>query len=50
VPASAFTLNKKVSRQDINPVPTQKLVQHPTYRDGFMNESKVLRFKDFTKE
>jgi cytidyltransferase-like protein len=50
LPASAFTLNKKVSRQDINPVPTQRLVQHPTYRDGFMNESKVLRFKDFTKE
>jgi cytidyltransferase-like protein len=50
VPASAFKLNKKVSRQDINPVTTHRLVQHPTYRDGFMNESKVLRFKDFNKK
>jgi cytidyltransferase-like protein len=50
VPASAFKLNKKVSRQDINPVTTNKLVQHPTYRDNFTNESKVLRFKDFTKD
>lgn len=50
VPASAFKLNKKVSRQDINPVTTNKLVQHPTYRDNFTNENKVLRFKDFTKD
>jgi cytidyltransferase-like protein len=50
VPASAFKLNKKVSRQDINPVPSQRLIQHPTYRTQFTNESKVLRFKDFNKK
>jgi cytidyltransferase-like protein len=48
VPASAFKLNKKVTNQQINPVTTHRAVQHPTYRDGFMNESKVLSFKDFT--
>lgn len=48
VPASAFKLNKKVTRQDINPVTTHRAVQHPTYRAGFMNESKVMTFKDFT--
>jgi len=50
VPASAFKLNKKVSRQDINPVPSHQVIQHPTYRTQFTNESKVLRFKDFNKK
>ena len=50
VPASAFKLNKTVSRQDINPVPSHQVIQHPTYRTQFTNESKVLRFKDFNKK
>jgi cytidyltransferase-like protein len=49
VPASSFKVSKKVSRQDINPVPTQRMLQHPTYRTVFTNESKVLKFEDFTK-
>jgi len=48
VPASAFKLNKKVTNQPINPVTTNRALQHPTYRNGFINESKVLSFKDFT--
>ena len=50
VPADSFDLKKKRNPQpDPNVVPTQRLVQHPTYRAGFMNESKVLKFNDFTK-
>jgi len=48
VPASAFKLNKKVTNQPINPVTTNRALQHPTYRNGFINENKVLSFKDFT--
>jgi cytidyltransferase-like protein len=50
VPASAFKVSKKITRQDINPVPTQRMLQHPTYRTVFTNENKVLKFKDFTKD
>jgi cytidyltransferase-like protein len=50
VPAESFDLKKKRNPNiDPNIVPTQRLIQHPTYRDGFMNESKVLKFNDFTK-
>jgi cytidyltransferase-like protein len=49
VPASAFKLSKKVSRQDINTIPSNRALQHPTYRDNFTNESNVLKFKDFTR-
>lgn len=50
VPASAFKLNKKVSRQDINPVPSHQVIQHPTYRTQFTSEGRVLKFKDFNKK
>ena len=51
VPAESFDLKKKRNEQpDPNPVTTNRLLQHPTYRDGFMNESKVLKFSDFTKK
>jgi cytidyltransferase-like protein len=50
VPAESFDLKKK-KNPNISPniKPVQRLVQHPTYRAGFMNESQVLSFKDFTK-
>lgn len=48
VPADSFDLKKKQTIHDINPVATQRQGALPTFRDGFMNENKVLKFKDFT--
>jgi len=47
VPADSFRVRDKRQSHDSNPVPIQKLVQHPTFRDGFMNENHVLGFNDF---